>query len=70
VRIDVVPPVDEALLESVEPLLRDALAPPAATHTSHGSAWRRAAARESVRNEPRAPLYALSPRSTRGATRA
>jgi hypothetical protein len=40
----------------------------------HGSAWRRAAAREAVDNEPVAAAsklpYARSPRSTRGATRA
>jgi hypothetical protein len=34
------------------------------------SAWRRAASREAVDNEPVARRYARSPRSTRGATRA
>jgi hypothetical protein len=36
---------------------------------AYRSAWRRAALRESTDNEP-VPRYALSPRSTRGATRA
>lgn len=36
----------------------------------HGSAWRRAAAQEAVDGEPFSDDYALSPRSTRGATRA
>lgn len=34
------------------------------------SAWRRAALREGVEDEPVAQRYARSPRSTRGATRA
>jgi hypothetical protein len=40
----------------------------------HDSAWRRAASREAVDNEPVPPTsklpYARSPRSTRGATKA
>jgi hypothetical protein len=40
--------------------------PPAA----YVSAWRRAAAREAVAGLPARSSYALSPRSTRGATRA
>ena len=36
---------------------------------AYRSAWRRTALREATENEP-APRYALSPRSTRGATRA
>jgi hypothetical protein len=36
---------------------------------SYRSAWRRTALREATDNEP-VPRYALSPRSTRGATRA
>jgi hypothetical protein len=34
------------------------------------SAWRRAASREAVDNEPAVQRYARSPRSTRGATKA
>ena len=37
---------------------------------SSSSAWRRAALREGVEVELRPDRYALSPRSTRGATRA
>jgi len=37
---------------------------------AYASAWRRTAARESVDNVPAPALYAFSPRSTRGATRA
>jgi hypothetical protein len=38
--------------------------------TTYRSAWRRAAALEAVDGEPDDDGYALSPRSTRGATRA
>jgi hypothetical protein len=69
VKLDVDPPLDDALLAGLEPVLRDALARPE-THPSYASAWRRAAAREAVGNESRPPAYALSPRRTRGATRA
>jgi len=69
VKLDVDPPLGEALLAGLEPVLRDALARPE-THPSYASAWRRTAVRESVGNEPRPPAYALSPRRTRGATRA
>ena len=37
---------------------------------AYRSAWWRAAAREAVDNAPEPVRYALSPRSTRGATRA
>ena len=66
---DADPPLDDALLAGLEPVLWKALARPE-THPSYVSAWRRAAARESVGTEPRPRAYALSPRRTRGATRA
>ena len=67
--IEVVPPVSAA--ESVA--LRRALATLAVRldgqPEAYRSAWRRTALREATDNEP-VPRYALSPRSTRGATRA
>ena len=69
-RIEIDPPLDEAMLASLEPVLRAGLLAAGTTHPSYASAWRRTAARESVGNEPRPPAYALSPRRTRGATRA
>jgi hypothetical protein len=73
VDIEVVPPLGETEQQAVRHALvragirLDALALP------YLSAWRRAAALESVDNEPdasRSGRYAPSPRSTRGATRA
>jgi hypothetical protein len=54
--------LERALAEAGEALERQ----PAA----YASAWRRAAALEAVDGEPDEDGYALSPRSTRGATRA
>jgi hypothetical protein len=74
VELDVDPPVPDA----VQAAIRDALAEGGfALDGSYPAAspWRRAAAREAVDNQPGSrrrgrARYTLSPRSTRGATRA
>jgi hypothetical protein len=72
VQIEVDPQLDGALVAALEPFLLRALHRRKDVHPALASSWRRAAARESVENDPfsRSRRYALSPRSTRGATRA
>jgi hypothetical protein len=70
VQLEADPPVDEALLAALEPLVVAATRQRKRGRSDDVSAWRRAAARESVENDPMEAGYAPSPRSTRGATRA
>lgn len=69
-RLDVDPPVSDAELV----VLRRALASSGlrldVTPPAFSSAWLKSALREGVESSPSARRYALSPRSTRGATRA
>jgi hypothetical protein len=67
VTIAVEPPLDEPVARALGALLRES---PAAASASGGGAWREAALREGVERPEDGPGYALSPRSTRGATRA
>ena len=67
--IVVVPPVTAAVLRALAAVLERAGMRASAIH-GYETAWRRSALREAVdRGEPD-DGYALSPRSTRGATRA
>jgi hypothetical protein len=66
VRLDVVPPLDPALVDALVPALRAAGA--LEDESIAPDPWRRAALDESV--EPEESDYALLPRRTRGATRA
>ena len=70
VRLETDPPLAPAELAVVRlALTRSGISvdkPPEA----YTSRWKRAAAREAVENEDPRARYALSPRSTRGATRA
>lgn len=77
-RLEIDPPLEEALLEALEPAVLQALTEREEPHPAQASRWWRAAQqesveqesveRESVENEPR--RYAPSPRRTRGARRA
>lgn len=69
-QIDVDPPLEPVLVEALRPLVLEMLRSNDRPHPALASAWRRAAACESVENDLLRPRYALSPRSTRGATRA
>jgi hypothetical protein len=69
-RLEVDPPVSGAERAAVEVALVRAGVPLQEPPAGYLSRWRRAAAREAVENEPARARYALSPRSTRGATRA
>jgi hypothetical protein len=62
------PPLDEPVARALAALVREARAD--ASAASGGGAWREAALREGVERSEDEPGYALSPRSTRGATRA
>ena len=67
--LDARPPLDEWELEAVRAVLERVHR----GHPAYDSVWRRTAAEESVCAPADAPddeAYALSPRSTRGATRA
>ena len=59
------PPLDARLLEALE-----AVVAPGAGHPAYESVWRRTGLAEACERGPSADRYALSPRSTRGATRA
>jgi hypothetical protein len=69
-RIEVDPPVSGAEHAVVEVALARAGVLLPERPAGYLSRWRRTAAREAVENEPARASYALSPRSTRGATRA
>ena len=68
--LEIVPPVREPELSALREALARAGVPLDGRRETPKSVWRRAAAREAVENEHEPPVYALSPRSTRGATRA
>jgi hypothetical protein len=67
--LDVVPPVPAEQRAALAHALTELGVRLDGQPTGYRSAWRRTAARESTDNAP-TPRYALSPRSTRGATRA
>jgi hypothetical protein len=67
VRVTVDPPLDESVARALVALLRES---PAIASAATGGAWREAALKEGVERSEGEPGYALSPRSTRGATRA
>ncbi len=68
--IDVRPPLSDGERDALEAALAEAGVSADGPPEAYRSAWRRAAALEAVDGEPDADGYALSPRSTRGATRA
>ena len=68
--IDVRPPLPDDERDALARALADAGEPLEQQSTAYRSAWRRAAALEAVESEPDEDGYALSPRRTRGATRA
>jgi hypothetical protein len=74
VRFDATPPLADSELEALHQALRQAHLLPDAEPEAHRAPWRQIAAREAVGNVSEDSsddeLYALSPRSTRGATRA
>ena len=63
--VTVDPPLDESIASALAALIRESSAT-----ASRDGAWREAALREGVERSEDEPGYALSPRSTRGATRA
>lgn len=67
--LDVAPPVPDEQRMALAHALAQLDARVDGQPEGYRSAWRRTAARESTDNAP-TPRYALSPRSTRGATRA
>ena len=68
--LEITPPVGDAEREALRQALTQAGVPLEARPLGYESAWRHAAAREAVENEPDPGRYARSPRSTRGATSA
>jgi hypothetical protein len=68
IRLEAVPPIPAAALEAVRDLLVEPECGPYGRERS--DAWRRAAVCEGVEIESEPQVYALSPRNTRGATRA
>jgi hypothetical protein len=68
--IDVRPPLPDDVRDALVRALAEAGEALEEQPSAYQSAWRRAAALESVGGEPDEDRYALSPRSTRGATRA
>jgi hypothetical protein len=70
VPIDVRPPLPDDVRDALAQALAEAGAALDQLPAAYLSAWRRTAALESVDGEPDENGYALSPRSTRGATRA
>jgi hypothetical protein len=70
VPIDVRPPLPDEARDALERALVEAGEALEEQPSAYRSAWRRAAALEAVDVEPDEDGYALSPRSTRGATRA
>jgi hypothetical protein len=69
-RLEVDPPVSSAERAAVVLALVRAGVPLQESPAGYLSRWWWTAAREAVENEPARVRYALSPRSTRGATRA
>ena len=67
VEVSVDPPVDEALREALAEALSHQTAE---AYAGYGDRWRRAALEDGVSRAEDESGYALSPRSTRGATRA
>ena len=68
--IDVRPPLPDEARDALERALAAPGDAPERQPAAYRSAWRRVAALEAVDGEPDEDGYALSPRSTRGATRA
>jgi hypothetical protein len=66
VEVSVDPPVDGAVREA----LVEALSHETEPYAGYGDPWRLAALEDGVSRAKEEPGYALSPRSTRGATRA
>jgi hypothetical protein len=69
VELEATPPLAPAVAKALASLL-DEIDPWRPRHDRNGSAWRRAGLAEAVGEAEDAFDYALSPRSTRGATRA
>ena len=67
-KFDVEPPLEPAVAKALASLLEGAL--PESAGLSGDSPWRRTALAEAVEGVEGPEDYALSPRSTRGATRA
>jgi hypothetical protein len=70
VLVSVRPPVSETELLAIRQALETAWPGVDPKGRPKQSAWSATAAREAVGDAPRPECYALSPRSTRGATRA
>lgn len=68
--LEITPHLDDAEREALRAALDRAGVSLEPRPPGYESAWRRAASREAVDNEPEARRYARSPRSTRGATKA
>jgi hypothetical protein len=69
VGLSVDPPVEEHVYEALVAMLGDS-GTPALASPRYRDAWRLASLHEGVERDEPEPAYALSPRSTRGATRA
>jgi hypothetical protein len=69
VGLSVDPPVEKQVYEALVAAFADS-GVPADTSPRYGDAWRLAALHEGMERDEPEPGYALSPRSTRGATRA
>lgn len=69
-KLVVVPAVTPSELAAVRQALADAEIRLDDVPETYASSWFRAAVREAVDSQPAAARHALSPRSTRGATRA
>jgi hypothetical protein len=69
VQVSIDPPVDAPMRRVLAELLRDRAAQ-AVGRIGYDDAWRRAGLQEGVLRDDVDSDYALSPRSTRGATRA
>jgi hypothetical protein len=68
--LDSDPPLDRQALAAVSLALARAGVQVEQRPAAYSSPWRRTAAREAVEGTPARSAYALSPRRTRGATRA
>jgi hypothetical protein len=68
VKLDVAPPLEPVVAKALVTLLEGALLE--TTQKSHDGPWRRAGLAEAIEGAEGLDDYALSPRSTRGATRA
>jgi hypothetical protein len=69
VELEATPPLDPAVAKALASLL-DEIDPGRPRDDSNGSPWLRAGLAEAISDSDDAVDYALSPRSTRGATRA